>query len=515
MEAMLRPFFSLLLLVTCLALSPAKAADEPKSNAKKTEAEKESEEKVEERTQNKDFEFEANGNTKFGYSCTAGTIILRDKEQKPTATVFYVAYNRKTKEQSPEKRPLVFAFNGGPGSSSVWLHLGALGPRIVNLSNGGTLQPRPPYSLMSNPHTMLDIADLVFIDPVGTGFSRVEKNGQKEQFHGVDEDIKAVADFIRLYTSKNDRWTSPKYLMGESYGAIRAAGLAEHLQDEYGMYLNGVMLLSGLLDYSTILPADNNDLPFVLFLPSMTATAFYHKKLKASLQAELPPTLTQAEEFARGDYATGLFKGSSLEKTQKTELIAKLADFTGLSPAFVEECNLRVSPQKFMKELLRSEGKTVGRLDSRVIGTDGDQSELEPEYDPSMTLVMGPFSTLLNDYLRRELKFSTELPYEIMGDVKPWKYPTNNAYVSVAERLASAMRKNPHLYVHVACGHYDLATPYFAIIHSIDHLKIDQGLREHFTIDFYPGGHMMYSNMEALKKLKEDLQNFITKTLSN
>ena len=445
------------------------------------------------------------------YTATAATIPLRDSGQKVTASVFHVAYVRDG-AAATEERPLVFAFNGGPGSASLWLHLGALGPRHVAFPDIGATLPKPPYALQDNAHSLLDVADLVFIDPVGTGYSRTEGEGESLQFHGVDEDIASVADFIRLYVTRHGRWESPKYLLGESYGAIRAAGLAAHLQDKHGMFLNGVMLLSGLLDYSTLLAAENNDLPYILFLPSMTAAAHFHQRLGDDLQADFAKALEESEGFARTEYASALFQGHALPGAERREVRQKLARLTGLSEAYLIDCNLRVGPFRFMKELMRSSGQTVGRLDSRVLGVDGDRRDDRPEYDPSMTLVLGPIASAMNGYLRRELQYTTDLPYASMGDVHPWNHPGKNRYTSVADRLAAAMRKNPHLRVHVACGYYDLATPYYGMIHSLDHLSVPADQRAKITVDFYEGGHMMYTNVRALEELKTDLSTFISQS---
>jgi|MDTC01.1.fsa_nt_gb carboxypeptidase C (cathepsin A) len=451
------------------------------------------------------------GRQKVAYTATAGTIHLRDGEDKVTASVFHVAYTRDGLKTLKD-RPLIFAFNGGPGSASLWLHLGALGPKYMAFPNQGLDLPKPPYALENNAHSLLDVADLVFIDPVGTGFSRVEEDGEGMQFHGVNEDIESVADFIRLYVTRHKRWGSPKFLLGESYGAVRGAGLADHLQEEHGMYLNGVMLVSGLLDYSTILPAKNNDLPYVLFLPSMTATAFYHQRLGPDLMEDLTATLRKAETFARSDYAAALFQGNRLAESERMRIGRKLAQFTGLSEAYLKHSNLRVGPFRFMKELMRDQGRTVGRLDSRVLGSDGDAQDDVPEYDPSMTTILGPIASAMNDYLRTDLAYVTDLPYEAMGNVRPWNYPDKNRYTSVMHRLGKAMRKNPHLSVHVSCGYYDMATPYFGILHSLSHLEIPEASRSKITIDFYEGGHMMYTNVEALKQFKADLSAFIAQS---
>lgn len=453
----------------------------------------------------------------LSYTVTAGTIVLREEVEKegasegeqPRATIFFVAYTRDDVEDR-STRPLTFSFNGGPGSSSVWLHLGLLGPRRVPMDDEGRALP-PPYRLVDNEHTLLDQSDLVFIDPVSTGYSRAVSGEKPAQFHGFKKDIESVGDFIRLYTSRYGRWLSPKFLAGESYGTTRAGGLSGYLQLRHGLYLNGLMLISAVLSFQTLEFDPGNDLPYILFLPTYTATAAYHGRLAPELQADLKATLAEVEEFAAGEYAVALLRGARLDPERRAAVVAKLARYTGLSPDYIERCDLRVRDERFVKELLRSERRTVGRLDSRFQGIDRDAVGESVEFDPSLAAIIGPYTAALNDYVRRELQFASDLPYEILtGRVQPWSYSDfENRYVDVADTLRQAMAINPHLKLHVASGYYDLATPYFATDYTLDHLALDPVLRANISTSYYEAGHMMYVHRPSLVQLKAALADFI------
>ena len=456
------------------------------------------------------------GGRTIKYTVTAGTMVLkeetadREKEaegEKPRAQVFFVAYT-KDGVSDTAKRPLTFSFNGGPGSSSVWLHLGVLGPRRVMMKNDGEL-PKPPYQLRDNEFSILDETDLVFIDPMNTGYTRPVEGVAPKQWHGFKKDIELVGDFIRLYATRYNRWLSPKFLIGESYGTTRASGLSGYLQERHGMYLNGLMLISAVLDFTTIDFNVNNDLPYIMFLPGYTATAWYHDALKP--HRPLQDWLKEAEEFALGDYANALFKGDSLTKEERADIIKRTSYFTGISEQFIERSNLRINDQHYFKELLRERGLTVGRLDSRLIGRDRLGVTEHAEYDPLLTNIMGPYTAAFYDYIRRELKFESDLPYEILsGFVHPWSYKEfENAYVNVAETLRAAMTYNPYLKVYVASGYYDLGTPYFATEYTFNHLGLDESLRGNVTMGYYEAGHMMYIHIPSLKQMKKDLANFI------
>jgi len=450
------------------------------------------------------------------YTVTAGTMVMkeetadRDKEsegEKPKVAFFFVAYTKDGIEDI-KTRPITYSFNGGPGSSSVWLHLGLLGPRRVVMGDAGELLP-PPYGLTDNEFSLLDQTDLVFIDPVSTGYSRPVEGQKAKEYHGFKKDIETVGDFIRLYTTRYGRWLSPKFLIGESYGTTRSAGLSGYLQERHGLYLNGIMLISAVLDFSTLEFEAGNDLPFVLFLPTYAATAYYHGKVRT--RKPLEKFLSEVEKFAEGEYAAALAKGAALSKRQQTLIAGKLARYTGLSTEYIEQTNLRPVIFRFCKQLLRDKRRTVGRLDSRFLGRDRDAAGEVWESDPSMDAIRGPYTAALYDYVRNELKFESDLPYEILnGKVWPWSYADHeNRYLNVAETLRHAMCANPHLKVHVANGYYDLATPYFATRYTFNRLGLEPELRGHISMSYYAAGHMMYVHMPSFKHLKEELTKFI------
>jgi carboxypeptidase C (cathepsin A) len=450
------------------------------------------------------------GGQEIKYTATAGTIVLKLEDGTPKASIFYMAYT-KDEVSDVAQRPITFTFNGGPGSASVWLHLGAFGPRRVQMGDAGSLLP-PPYKLVDNESSLLDVTDLVFIDPVTTGYSREAPGEPAKQFHGIEEDVQSVGDFIRLYATRNKRWSSPKFIAGESYGTTRAAGLSSYMQQRFGMYLNGIILISTILNFETAEFDIGNDLPCILYLPTYSAIAWYHKKLPPELQSEdVSKVVDESRKFAAGEYASALMQGDALPDARRTEIAQKVARLTGLSPAYVERTNLCVEIQRFTKELLRDERRTVGRIDGRFTGIDRDAAGESPEYDPSIAAIMGPYAGMLNDYVRNELKFDSDLPYEILtGRVRPWNYaPYENRYVNVAEKLRSAMTENPFLHVFVAKGYYDLATPFFAADYTFDHLGLDPSLRSHLTGDYYETGHMTYVQLASLAKMKQDLAKFI------
>lgn len=449
------------------------------------------------------------GGEDIAYKTIAGTMVLKDDKGKDKASIFYVAYLRQGVDEVG-KRPLTFSFNGGPGSSSVWMHMGLLGPRRVHSGDVDELVP-PPYGLVDNEFSLLDRSDLVFIDPVSTGYSRPALGEEAKQFHGYEQDIESVGDFIRLFTSRHNRWLSPKFIIGESYGTTRAAGLSGYLQDRYGLYLNGLMLISSILTFQTARFTTGNDLPPMLFLPTYTATAWYHGKLDSELQADRDGAIQEAEEFALNDYNLALAKGASLSDEERAAIVGKLARLTGLSPAFVEQSNLRINIHRFVKELLRDQGRTVGRLDSRFKGIDRDATGQETEHDPSHSAISGAYTGAFNDYVRRELKFENDMPYEIISDLyQSWDYSKHqNQFLDVAETLREAMSKNPFLKIFVANGYYDLATPYFATRYTFNHLGIDAGLMANISMGYYDAGHMMYVHEPSLAQLKQDLSAFM------
>src|SRR5882757_3151041 len=485
-----------------------KTTDKAGDKSDKTKDEKKPEEKVVQTKHSIKI-----GGQEIKYTATAGTILLKLEDGTPKASVFYIAYTKDDVGDSA-KRPIAFTFNGGPGAASIWLHLGAFGPRRVEMGDAGSLLP-PPYKLVDNESSLLDLTDLVFIDPVSTGFSRAVPGEAPKQFHGVEEDIESVGDFIRLYATRNKRWTSAKFLAGESYGTTRAAGLSGYLQRRYGMYMNGIILISSILNFQTAEFDTGNDLPYILYLPTYTAIAWYHKKLPADLQGNLQKAIAESKAFAVGAYADALMAGDALPAAKRTEIAQRLSRLTGISAEYIDRADLRIEIQRFDKELMKNERRTVGRLDGRFTGIDADAAGEQPDYDPSLAAIVGPYTATLNEYVRGELKFESDLPYEFLtGRVRPWNYaPYENRYVNVAETLRRAMTQNQFLHVFVGKGYYDLATPFFAADYTFDHLGLDPTLRAHISGGYYKAGHMMYVHHDSLMKLKQDLAQFIQASL--
>ncbi|HEY4025881.1 MAG TPA: peptidase S10 [Candidatus Dormibacteraeota bacterium] len=451
------------------------------------------------------------GGREIAYRAVARTTTLRGGDGEPRASVFSVAYTR-TDVDDPATRPLTFVFNGGPGSSSAWLHLGLAGPRRVDMPDGPTVPPAP-YRVIDNDASLLDVSDLVFIDPVSTGYSRPVEGQEAKQFHGFREDLESVGELIRLHTSRAGRWQSPKFLVGESYGTTRAAGLADHLQERHGMYLGGVGLISAVLLFQANRPGLGNDLPHVLNLPTYAATAWYHRKLEPRTD-DLRSLTDEVEEFALSDYASVLLQGSRASEVARRGVLDRLAAFTGLSRTFLETADLRVGPGRFFKELLRSERRTVGRLDTRFTGIDSDAAGEVPEYDPSYTVIQAPFTAAVNAYLRGELGFESDLPYEVLNGeaVRPWNYGEdgNNRYLDAASMLRQAMHWNRDLKVLLASGYYDMATPFAAAEWTLDHMGLDPSLAGNVRTTRYEGGHMMYIHPASRDRLALELRALVT-----
>lgn len=444
----------------------------------------------------------------LGYTVTTGMMPIKSATGEVEAGIFFMAYTKKG-VKDPSTRPLMFSFNGGPGSSSVWLHLGAVGPKRVEMMNDGEL-PAAPYKLVDNPDTWLADCDLVFIDPVGTGFSRPANKELGKKFWGLKGDIESVGEFIRLYLTRYERWASPLFLVGESYGTTRAAGLSGHLIEK-GIAFNGIVLVSSILNFLTARYFRGNDLPYVLFLPSFTATAWYHKRLGAELQQDLARTLAEVEEFAIGDYATALAKGSKLQGDERKAVLDKLNRLTGLSPEFLENTDLRIEIHAFCKELLRGRKQTVGRLDSRITGVDDNGVAEHPEFDPSMTAIRPPYTAMFNDYVRRQLGYKTDAPYHILGGGidNPWEWGEPGAALpDTSDDLRQGFSKNPHMKVYIASGFYDLATPYFATKYTLNHAGLEPFMGN-VSEGFYEAGHMMYTHGESLRKLRGEVGKFI------
>ena len=448
------------------------------------------------------------------YTATAGKLVMKDDEGKPKALVFFIAYTKNGVDDLSE-RPISFAFNGGPGSSSVWLHLGMLGPRRVKVPDAATQTP-PPYSLTDNSHSLLDNTDLVFIDPVSTGYSRPAKGEKGEQFHGFQEDLRSVGQFIHDYITKYGRWRSPKFLIGESYGGLRAAGLTGYLRQRYNMTFNGVVMISPALNYQTFDFEFGNDLPFILYVPAYAATAWYHKALPGDLQAlSLEEVVKQATEFAMNGYTLAMMKGQSLGDDERNAVAEKLARYTGLSKDFVLRSKLRISMARFGKELLRKKGRSVGRFDSRYQGIDEDDAGDSPDYDASAAAVFGPFTSTINDYLHNDLKVDDEQVYEILTHkVRPWKFgPDGSGFPDATNTLRESMSANPFLKLFVASGYYDLATPPATVKYSVEHMRLPPELQKNIDHKYYDGGHMMYVYEPAMVKLRKDLDEFYQSAL--
>jgi len=466
------------------------------------------------------------GGRSIAYKATAGTLTIRDDKGKPDASVFYVAYT--ADGDGGTKRPVTFLYNGGPGSSSIWLHMGSFAPvRIVTASPDPTAPA--PYQLVPNADSLLDKTDLVFVDAIGTGYSKglakldaskdmreqakEKEENQNKRFWGTDQDIDAFGRFVLRYITVNNRWNSPKFLFGESYGTPRSAGLVRWL-DEKGVACNGVVLLSSILNYGTRLPGQDND--YIGNLPTFAAIAWYHNKLP-NKPATLEPFLSEVRDFARGEYAMALSIGQALSAQEQDAIAAKLNKYTGLSAAYVKEANLRVSPSRFRKELLRDERHTVGRYDGRFEGIDSDSAGENPESDASDTAIRGAFTAAFNDYLVRELHWSSDVQYNVSAPaIMEWdwkhKAPGQNPRplplpIMVAD-LGATMRANPHLKVMAANGYFDLATPFFATEYDLAHLDVEPKLRQNLTLTYYPSGHMVYLNLDALKQFKGDLAKF-------
>jgi carboxypeptidase C (cathepsin A) len=438
--------------------------------------------------------------------------------QKAKAKVFFVAYVLDDTGE-PATRPLTFAFNGGPGSSSVWLHMASVAPRRANLTDEGEAPP-PPYQLADNESTWLDRTDLVFIDPVSTGFSRPVGKEDPQQYHGLKEDIASVGDFIRLYTSRNNRWLSPKFILGESYGTTRAAGLSDYLQNRYGLYFNGIILVSSALNFQTIEFTPQNNDPYVQFLPSYAASAWYHQKLPANLQSKtLAEVVDAARTFAGSNYVLALARGDQVPAAEKQQLADTLSRFTGLPASDILLWKLKIRDELFFTHLLRPEGKVLGRLDARFSGLryePGSDVSFDrgDEYDPSSEAVNGPLGAAFNDYVRRELSFESDLPYELSVDVQPWNFgDASGGYPNTADDLRKAMTRHPYLKIWVTCSYYDLATPFFAAENVVAAMNLEPSLRANLRFSYYESGHMLYIHKPSRVKFKADFEKFLDDAL--
>lgn len=500
---MISPFRKPLVFLALALLLPVSAQEKPADQAKKPDAKEEGAKKSEPVSIQSKVTI---AGQVIPYTATTGKLILRDDKGKAKASVFHITYTRDGIKDTKD-RPVMFAFNGGPGSSSVWLHLGILGPKRIDFPGDGTQPVEPPARLIDNDMSLLDVCDLVFIDPVSTGYSRAEKDGNPKDFHGLQQDIESVGDFIRIWITENKRWASPKYLCGESYGGVRAAGLAQHLQDRYGMSLNGVVLLSSLLDYRTLIGSQGSHLNYQVFLPTFATTAHFHKKIEGDREE----ILREAREFAFGDYGVALMKGHEISEEEKQAVAAKLSALTGIPAETWIRKSLRLDSFEFRKELLREEGKVVGRFDARVAWPTTDPNSTSAEYDPSYSLAIGAFSTAMLSYLGNDLGWKEDQPYEVLtGKVHPWTYGSDNRIVNLTSRLTTALRDNPKLRVLVMGAHADLATPPEGVPYSLrQEVNIPEDLLGQFTFTYYDAGHMFYINPPDLVKGRADLVEFL------
>ena len=453
------------------------------------------------------------GGRRLAYVASAGVLIVRDDADKPLASMSYVAYTATGPRSS--HRPVSFVYNGGPGASTIYLHMGAFGPRRLVTSNATTTPP-PPYRLVDNASSLLDVTDLVFVDAPGTGFGRVVDGRNKDVF-GIDQDAKAFAEFVQRYVTLERRWNSPKFLIGESYGTTRSANLVNVLH-ERGIDCNGVVLLSTALDYKTILPAPDNDLPYALFLPSEAAAAWYHHALPAA-HADLPSFLDEVRQFALGDYTLALMQGDRLDVTTRRRIVARLHAYTGLSEAYVDLANLRIDPDHFEKELLRARRRTVGRLDARFLGIDADATTATPDYDPTDSALNPVYTAVFNAYGRDELRWNPALRYrtnDYTEVFKDWDFHRErggfNGKVlapSVTDDLRQALSQNPALRVFTGNSYFDLATPFAGTEYTIGHLGLDPSLLGHVENHYYNSGHLIYEDPTSLRQLAADLRSFI------
>ena len=500
-----------LLLLLGLGIAEASAQDKKPEQDKKTDAKPEAAPAAEEKPSVTHHSITAHGKT-LTYTATAGRLpIENEADHKAEAQMFYVSYVLDG-QQNSGKRPVTFIFNGGPGSATIWLHMGCFGPRRVVLHPDGTM-PAPPFRLEDNDNTILDRTDLVFIDAIGTGYSRATTPELGKKFWGVSGDIAAFGEFIRLYLQRNSRWTSPIYLAGESYGTTRAAGLSGYLVD-HGVALNGVVLISTILNFQTLSFDIGNDLPYVLYLPTYATTAAYHHKLAPDVGGDMTKLQTEVEKFAAGEYASALQQGDALNAAGKEEVATKMARFSGLSKEYILRLNLRVDLSHFDTELLRQDDKIVGRLDGRFTGVNESGAEQEPDYDPSEAAIRPPYTAVFGDYVKKELGYQSDAVYYVLGGgVKSWdfsqaKHGWETGFADTSAALRKAFVKNPYMRLYVAEGLFDAATPYFAADYTLNHMGLPAAAHRNIVRGRFDAGHMVYIEQNSMNKLNHDMQTF-------
>lgn len=430
---------------------------------------------------------------------------LFDNEGKEKAEIFFVAY---LKQDANDNRPLTFCFNGGPGSSAIWLHMGAFGPKRVVVKMEGGLTP--PYETENNPYTLLDFTDLVFVDPVSTGFSKTAKGEDPKQYYGVDEDIKLMSEFVRLYVTKKGRWKAPKYLAGESYGTARVIGMADYLFEKQRLSFNGLILISTATNVSWIRGEQpGHDLPYVFFLPSYTAAAHYHKRLPEQPQETLEEALAKSRSYAEGPYLLALMKGDELQNNEKRQVAEELSKLTGISSEWILAANIRIDPLSFCEVLLRAEGKVVGRFDARFSSGAIDPHAKTMEYDPSQDSIFIPYVAALNQYLREELGWERGDEYRYLINAYPWNYcRAGNVQMNMGSSLREILIRSPEFKVYSAVGIYDLATPLLSQEYIFQHLNLNKAQKKNIKQSYYPAGHMMYTDVSSLAKMKQELKVF-------
>jgi carboxypeptidase C (cathepsin A) len=446
----------------------------------------------------------------LNYTATVAQMPLKNASGETEAHIFYMAYTMEGASDAA-KRPLTFCFNGGPGSASVWVHMGGMGPRSPKLQPNGGMPP-PPYQIKDNQNTWLDQTDLVFIDPVGTGYSRAKTIEVAKRMNGVQGDLQSVGEFIRMYVQRNNREASPLFIAGESYGTFRAAGLAGSLI-ERGIAFNGIVLIGTTLNLETIW-SRSDDLVYQLELPTYAADAWYHKKVAPDLQRkDLKSFLKEAETFATGEYGVALSKGDDLSATERKAIIDKLVRYTGLDARYLEETNLRFDVQHFTRQLLRDSHQTIGRYDGRLAGASSQNVGETSEYDPSSSLITPPFVSMFTNYISGELGYKTDMLYYTTGGIQPWDYGVQNGFGDTTSLLRNAMVKNPYMKVMVAAGYFDLATPYFAALHTFNHMGLSPEMHKRIVWDFYQAGHMLYIDNDSQTKLKRDIESFYSSAI--